>query len=157
MTTINEQCYVELENLVKELMASEKVYGTLAQSDRYPKKRPYFQKRRVKQQRFAQISNDEFFVIKGQNPVEPEKSDTSIFNSLERKLSGDTLTEKEVDLLIMEKEQDLIVLYQRVLAHKGLPGTTEALLQSQVEELNGSLYGLRLDYHINSITKPAYV
>ena len=138
-------------------MASEKTYGTLVQSDRYPKKRTYFQKRHLQQQHSAHILADEFFIITGKKPIDPEKSDTSIFNSLESKLLENTLTEKEVDVLIMEKEQDLIVLYQRVLAHKALPGTTDAILQSQAEELNGFLNGLRIDYRINLRTEPAYI
>jgi len=40
MKTISEQWDSEIENLTKEVIASEKTYSALAKSDKFPKKRP---------------------------------------------------------------------------------------------------------------------
>ncbi len=155
--TGNERWDQTLEKLVIEVSASEKVYGTLVQSDRYPQYRPYFQKRYFKQQHSAHILVDELYNVKGEKPLEPDVPYESIFSSLENRLLEDTMTDHKVDVLLISKEQELVLFYQRVLAHPELPGVTNAILQSQAEELNNMLYALRLDQRVKLRTNHGYV
>ena len=71
-----------------------------------------------------------------------------VFNSLESDFSKANATEREVDLLLLEKELDLIVMYQRVLAHRELPNVTAAILSSQAADLNVNRQALQLNYRI---------
>lgn len=144
-----------LERLIAEIQASEKVYGTLVQSDRHPGHQPYFNKRFFKQQHSAHLLAEEFRTITGRELTVPKKDDT-IFATLQSKLLEQNLSDSEVDVLIIAKEQELVVLYQKVLLNSELPNTTGAILQSQAEEQNQLLHGLRLDYRVNHRKTPNY-
>ena len=147
MKPVNEQWPIDLENLIIEIMVAEKVYGTIIQADRHPHKSPYFKKRHFKLQRFAHNLSEEFYILEGRKPSVSEKANLAIFNS--RNFLEDKMTDRELDFLIMEKEQALSVQYQKVLAYNSLPATTNAILQSQAEELNNLIQELLLDYKIN--------
>jgi uncharacterized protein YbaP (TraB family) len=58
------------------------------------------------------------------------------------------LTAIEVDRLILKKEQDLIKKYQEVLDYPDIPDATDALLQSQAEDMNDIAQKLRLDLNL---------
>ncbi|HZJ18852.1 MAG TPA: hypothetical protein VFD35_00680 [Pricia sp.] len=140
---------VQLENLLTEIRASEKAYGTLVQSDRYPRFRPFFKKRYFRQQHSRMILDEEFEVIKGRSAKETGPKSNLIFSSLENRLLEDKMTDREIDALIIRSEEELLLKYQQVLSHPELPNVTDALLQSQAEEGNNLLQGLRTDYQIN--------
>lgn len=140
---------VQLENLLTEIRASEKAYGTLVQSDRYPRFRPFFKKRYFKQQHSRMILDEEFEVIKGRKAKENGPKSNLIFSSMENRLLEDKMTDREIDAIIIRSEEELLLKYQQVLSHAELPNVTDALLQSQAEEGNNMLQGLRTDYKIN--------
>ena len=156
METVKRQWREELEYLIAEVMASKKAYGALTNSDRHPHKQAYFKKRFKRQQYFGEVLKEEFRVQNIGTKEQLENTHAPIFSSFENDLLEDSMTDKKVDLLILEKEQDLIVIYQRVLAHIELPGLTNAILQSQAEELNGMRQGLLLDYRIKHNAELVY-
>ena len=99
---------------------------------------------------------EEYYVLTGAKPTSSEVENESIFKPIERKFLEETLTDREIDELIYDKERDLLLVYQSVLANPDLPGTTNAILQSQAEELNSLTQGLLLDYRIAYDAEPIY-
>lgn len=142
----------KLELLINELIAAEKVYGTLVQSDRHPHKRPYFKHRHFQYGTFANILDDEFFAITDRRPAENRTGeDDLIFQPLERSLLTQSKSKEDIDAQILQVERSMILRYQEILTHGDLPNTTNAILQSQAEELNNEWQklksNLRIDFH----------
>lgn len=156
MGKLNEKWDVKLERLIAEIIDSEKIYGTLVQSDRYPRQRPLFKRRHFKQQHNSHILTDEFHTIIGRDLTKPQTLPEPIFKSMQTTLLEKNLTDSEVAILIIAKEQALLRLYQDVLTYPELPNTTNAIVQAQAEDLNNTLQGLRLDHRINSRTDATY-
>ncbi|WP_373518002.1 hypothetical protein [Pricia sp.] len=149
MTRTENAWNAQLQDLITQIWASERAYGTLVQSDRYPRFRPFFNKRYFKQQHSRLILDEEFEVIEGRKAKESSPNNNLIFSSVENRLLEDKMTDREIDALIIRSEEELLLKYQQVLAHPELPNVTDALLQSQAEEGNNMLQGLRTDYQIN--------
>ncbi|PKA97689.1 hypothetical protein B0O79_1358 [Flavobacteriaceae bacterium MAR_2009_75] len=142
----------KLELLFIELIAAEKVYGTLVQSDRHPHKRPYFKHRHFQYGTFANILNDEFLAITERRPTENRTGENDlIFQPLEQSLLTQSTSKEDIDAQILKVERIMILRYQEILTHGELPNTTNAILQSQAEELNNEWQmlksNLRIDFH----------
>ncbi|WP_276165333.1 hypothetical protein [Zobellia alginiliquefaciens] len=137
----------ELHRLITEMVAAEKVYGTLIQSDRYPTYQAYFKKRHFEQGDFTKILTDEYRAVTERKIIEPFTTDQPIFAPLERQHLEENLTEAQINVLITDKEQALVLLYQSLLAFSGMPKTTNALLQSQAEDMNSTVQKLQMDYN----------
>ncbi|WP_289061015.1 hypothetical protein [uncultured Zobellia sp.] len=136
-----------LSELVAETHACQRMYGTLVQSDRYPTWLSYFKKRHFEEVDFEKILTDEYYAVTERKIARMAHIEHSIFESLENQLLEKNLSDKEINLLITSKEEALILKYQNLLAFGSLPKTTNALLQSQAEDLNSTLQNLRMDYN----------
>lgn len=140
----NDKSLSEVEFLFSELEASEKAYASFIQADIYPHKRPYFEKSYRQRTAFTAILRDEFETI-GYSTSAPSKNPAhTIFEPMEHQVLEDNLGEAKLDSLIVEKEEELLLLYQKVLA-RDLPNVTLAILQSQAGQLNNNLQELRTD------------
>ena len=138
-----------LEILFAELMAAEKVYGTLVTADRYPHKRDYFKHRHFQYTTFAKILKDEYFAITDRQPAANAGDDYNrIFRPTEELLLERPMTDTEADALIVKVEKRLITKYQELLSFNELPNTTNAILQSQAEELNNEWQKLKTNLQI---------
>ncbi|CAM3573846.1 hypothetical protein [Zobellia roscoffensis] len=143
-----------LHELITEMVAAEKVYGTLIQSDRYPTYQTYFKKRHFEQGDFTKILTDEYHAVTERKLIDPFTTDQPIFKPMERQLLEENLTDAQVNVLVTDKEQTLVLQYQNILAFSGMPKTTNALLQSQAEDINSTLQKLRMDYNTKYKTGP---
>ena len=149
----NNDYRTDAENLLEELIAAEKTYGTLMTSDVYPHMQPYFKQQHFKRSKFSAILKDELFTLSGQQGEQPTRIRKPIFVSLETLIFEKSMTVLEVDALLVQLEQALIVRYQEVLLHNDLPNTTAAILQARAEELNYLLQDLQTDLRIKTRTK----
>ncbi|MBG47615.1 MAG: hypothetical protein CML05_04925 [Pseudozobellia sp.] len=145
----NQSIFNRLEALFAQLFSAERVYGTLVTSDRHPSKRDYFKHRYFQYSSFAAILKHEILAVTDQvaSPDVP-KTDRLILNDLENSLLERPLTGTEVDELIVKAEKKLILKYQELLAYTDLPNTTNAILQSQAEELNNEWQKLKSNLEI---------
>lgn len=141
---LEERAYI----LLSELKASKEAYATCVQADVYPQKRPYFEKSYEQRAVFYTILREEFILLGHTEKSEPMTSDP-IFGPMERRILEERLSDRELDMLIVHKEQRLLNLYQEVLIYD-LPNVTMAFLQSQAEQLNDNLYALRLNLAVTS-------
>ncbi|OWW26219.1 hypothetical protein B4Q04_00610 [Zobellia sp. OII3] len=143
-----------LNELVAQTKACEHTYGTLIQSDRYPTWQTYFKKRHFEERDFDKILADEYYAV-NENKVVPDiRTETPIFEPLEKQLLEKNLSDREVIVLITANEEALVLQYQNLLAFDKLPKTTSALLQSQAEDLNSTIQSLRMDYNTKYRTGP---
>ena len=146
----NTDWRTDAENLLAELRAAEKAYGTLSTSNVYPHQGSYFKKQHFKRSAFATILKDELYTISGRDREQAATRRKPIFETLENLILEKSMTDWEVDTLIVQQEQELIVRYQNVLRHGDLPNTTAAILQAQAEELNNQLQDLKTDLRIKT-------
>lgn len=138
-----------LESIYSELNTAESIYATLIQSDRFPHKRPYFKHRHIQYGTYAKNLHEEIVAVTGHKPLpNVVNEDHSIYKSLEGPILEEPLTAQEVDALIVTTEKKLISRYQQVLKYSELPNTTQAILESQVEELNNEWQKLRSNLQI---------
>ncbi|WP_339709173.1 hypothetical protein [uncultured Kriegella sp.] len=131
------------ENLLAEIRAAKKAYSVFVTSDRYPHKQHFFKKQYFRLKAFVSILEDEMETVNGSNRLE-NPNDQHIFEKMEFQILEGNLTDVEVDTLIVQKEQELLILYQEVLGLY-IPDVTKAILQSQAEELNNDLQKSKAD------------
>lgn len=146
----NKDWVTSIENLLVEVKAAEKVYGTLVTADVYPHKRPYFKKRHFKMAYNGMVLEDELDTITGGQYSKPDTAKGSIFEPMETMILEKSMSNDEVDALILQKEQELVQSYQKVLTYQNLPEVTIAILQSQAEEVNNLLLELKIDLQIET-------
>ncbi|MFC4096134.1 hypothetical protein [Euzebyella saccharophila] len=138
-----------LESIYSELISAESIYATLIQADRFPHKRPYFKHRYFQYGTFAKNLHEEVVAVTGHKPLRNAvNEDTSIYKSIESSILEESLTVQEVDALVVKTEKKLISRYQQVLKYSELSNTTQAILESQVEELNNEWQKLRSNLQI---------
>ncbi|HET8736351.1 MAG TPA: hypothetical protein VFM69_07115 [Pricia sp.] len=143
--------------LLSELKASKEAYATCIQADIYPQKRPYFEKIYEQRAVFYTILREEFNLLWHKEKDGSMTLPDPIFEPMERRILEEKLTDRELDLLIVQKEQKLLDLYQKLLIYDW-PNVTKAFLQSQAEQLNDEIYALQLDLAIkgeNAVSKTA--
>ncbi|SIS42754.1 hypothetical protein SAMN05421766_101886 [Zobellia uliginosa] len=143
-----------LHELVAETVAAERAYGSLIRSDRYPSYHAYFKKRHFEQRDFAKILTDEYHSVTERKMVAPFTGESPIFTPLEKQVLEDHLSDAQINVLITDREEALVLGYQKLLSLNGVPKTTKALLQSQAENLNSTLQKLRMDYNTIYRTGP---
>jgi hypothetical protein len=142
--------------LIIVMKAIENAYATFVLSDRFPIKNTYFLKRHLELKHFAQIIDEEldlFTYSKPENTILENKPSLMWFEQI---LLEEPLSDLEVDCLIMNKELELLAMYQAVLSNKMLPNGFKTIIQSQTEELNNLLQTLKLEYRImerNKVSK----
>lgn len=142
---LNTNETTSLERLLTEIKDGEKVYGTLVTADVYPQKRPYFKKRHFKMADDAKVLERELNTITNGHYTKPDPREGTIFGPMETMVLERSMTHRELEILLVHKEQELVQSYQRVLAHANLSNVTLAILQSQAEDLNNLLLGLKID------------
>lgn len=140
----NYDWLTSMESLLAEVKTAGKVYGTLVTADVYPHKRPYFKKRHFKMAFNAMVLEDELDTIAEGQYSKPDTTKGSIFKPMETMILEQSMSNDEVDALILQKEQELVHSYQKVLAYPDFPEVTIAILQSQAEEVNNLLLGLKI-------------
>lgn len=140
----------DIDNLLAEIKAAEHVYGTLVAADVHPNKRPYFKKRHFTLAQDGKVLKEEFNTITGGKFPRSDRYKERIFEPLETMILEQPLNNGEVDALIVQKEQELVQLYQKVLARPIHSEVTVAILQSQAEELNNLLLGLKIDLQVKA-------
>lgn len=145
----NENCGAKADFLLSELTISEKAYATFVQADIYPHKRPYFLKNHFQRAAFTRVLLDEFETLGHRTTTKTNKGANAIFEPLERQVLEGNLSDSELDTLVINREQELLILYQDLLACD-LPNVTSAILQSQAEQLNNSLQALKTDLRIKT-------
>lgn len=142
----NNEGTTRLEKVLMDIKAGEKAYGTLVTADVYPHKRPYFKKRHFKMADDAKVLERELNTITNGQYTRPDSTTKGgIFEPMETMALERSMTRKELDVLILHKEQELVESYQQVLDHPNLPNVTMAILQAQAEDLNNLLLGLKID------------
>lgn len=147
----NDESTTGLEKMLMDIKAGEKAYGTLVTADVYPHKRPYFKKRHFKMADDAKVLERELDTITNGQYTRPDTTTKGgIFEPMEKMALERSMTRNELDVLVVHKEQELVRSYQQALAHRNLPNVTVAILQSQAEDLNNLLLGLKIDTAIGT-------
>lgn len=149
----NNDWVTSIENLLVEVKDAEKAYGTLVTADVYPHKHPYFKKRHFKMAYNAMVLEDELDTITEGQYSKPDTTKGSIFAPMETMILEKSMSNDEIDALILQKEQELVQFYQKVLTYRNLPNVTTAILQSQAEEVNNLLLGLKIDLQVETYKK----
>ncbi len=136
------------KSLLFELEASKKAYASFIQADIFPHKRPYFEKSYRERSTFGDRLHYEFNVVAYESHSPSIRTNEPIFGPMELNVLEGNLTNGVLDKLIVQKEEELLALYQKLVSYD-LPNITVALLQSQAETLNNNLLALKLDLRIN--------
>lgn len=139
-----------IDHLLAEIRTAEYAYGTLVTADVYPSRRPYFKKRHFQLAQHGKVLEEELNTITGGKFPTSDRGKARIFEPLETTILEQPLDRDEVDALLVQKEQELVQLYQEVLSRPIHSTVTSAILQSQAEELNNLLLGLRIDLQVKT-------
>src|SRR5690606_18083675 len=139
-----------LRRLLKDIKSGEQAYATLIRADRFPKKSPYFKKRYFQLAEQVKLLARELIAIFPMDSAEYLGRYRGIFSPMEKAMLEKSLSQTELDALLLQKERELLLCYQRVLAHGTLPIGTACMLQTWIEELNGQLLELSMDLLIKS-------
>ncbi len=146
-----------LAGLLSEILAADATYGKLATDNHYTRKTAFFRSVQQQKRQFALRLAHEHYVLYRVRQTEFPATQPGIYTHLPVGLAEGTMTSNEVDRWVINSEQELADAYQRVLLSPGLPNVTYALLESQAEEINGSLLKLRADLRIHTRNPPVTV
>lgn len=139
-----------LHRLILELEGAERKYGELAEMESYRDKHLYFRKQQLQRLKFSRILRDELQVVtvteRSMIPTEP-----LIFEKIETKNKKGLVGLHQLENQLIDKERNLVEGYQHLLGDDGVSYLGDALLQSQVEEINNGLEGLKLDYRLKRV------
>lgn len=143
-----EQWETKLDDLFCEVIASKEAYEQLSLTKKLPQKQSFFRQQAEQRREFEKILSHEIVVIKEGGMVKRKKDDACIFDTVAATVNSRNLTAIEVDRLILKKEQELIRKYQDVMEYEDIPEATDALLQSQAEDMNDIAQKLRLELNL---------
>ncbi|MDX1364088.1 hypothetical protein [Arenibacter latericius] len=148
METDSGNWKIRLDDLLCEVISSKEAYRELSLTEEILQKRQFFKEQAEQRQDFEQILSDEIIAVKEGGVFKRKKEGVCIFDDVAEKVNSKNLTAIEVDRLILQREQDLIKKYQEVLAYENIPDATNALLQSQAEDINDIAQKLILDLNL---------
>jgi hypothetical protein len=134
-----------LKRLLKDIRSGEQAYASLIRADRFPKKGPYFKKRHFQLAKQAKGLARELNTIFPSGMRESLGRYRGIFVPMEKSMLEQSLSQTGLDALLLQKERELLLCHQRVLALGALPIGTAVMLQTWVEELNGLLLDMSRD------------
>ncbi|GGW41385.1 hypothetical protein [Arenibacter certesii] len=137
-----------LDDLLCEVISSKEAYSKLSLTEDIPLKRQFFKEQAEQRLDFEQILSDEIIAVKEGGVFKRKKEGACIFDNVAEKVNSTGLTSIEVDRLILQREQDLIRKYQEVLNYENIPDATNAILQSQAEDINDIAQKLILELNL---------
>jgi hypothetical protein len=149
MDTIDQQRQTDLAYLMSEIIASADAYDRLASADNYPAGNLFFRQHQQQRTRFAHLLAHEYHVIHRESWSNYPVAEHAYIH-FPPALEDGSLDPLEMEAWVIEREQELVLSYQRVLTTAGLPSVTYALLESQAEDINNTLLKLRVDLKIHS-------
>lgn len=149
MDTIDQNRETDLANLLSEIIASADAYDRLAAANHYPASNLFFRHQQQQRTRFAHLLAQEYHVIHKVSWNNYPVSEHAYIH-FPPALTDGNMEPLDVEAWVIEKEQELVFSYQRVLTRTDLTDVTYAILESQAEEINNTLQKLHMELRIHS-------
>lgn len=148
MENFRNEWEAKLENLLTELLVSENAYRKSALMNKYPERSAFFKSQESQREEFASVLAEELNTINNERVRSRNLIEDTIYETVAHIALQENMTLVELDRMILNKEKALVGKYQYVLADKGIPDTTDAILQAQAEAINEGLQQQQLELNI---------
>ncbi|MGB6151609.1 MAG: hypothetical protein WBG48_06420 [Pricia sp.] len=134
-----------LNRLCNELKRLREAYLEAQNAGTYPGLNALIVEQYAQKSEFLKILNEEYQVLRGDRAKMVEVKGRLIGNDFAQTLSESHHTKDYLYRSIIEQETTLVEKYRQLLLSERLPGTTDAILQAQAEQINANIEKLELD------------